>query len=188
MRHAKISFIMIFLCLGFSAGNADAQRQITLTTYYPAPIGVYDLTRLVPRNVQPGACNNENRGMVYVNDARRLMYCDADEWIMLDVWTEDATEVYPTHFANDDVGIGTDEPDERLHVTAAALFEDSAAVNQNLGVSGRVGAGTQTPGYKLDVEGDMKVNKLYLNPGGQGVGEFKVLRGSDGNYYPTYAE
>jgi hypothetical protein len=48
------------------------QENITITTYYPAPMGVYENLRLFPTTVQP-ACDVNNEGVMYYNNNTNLL-------------------------------------------------------------------------------------------------------------------
>jgi len=51
--------------------------------------------------------------------------------------------------------------------------------------AGNVGIGTTTPGRPLEVNGDVEVDRIFMDNGG-GVGELQV-QFSGGNYYAVYA-
>ncbi len=73
-RTALVSFI-IFL-LGLTGGLCQAQENITITTYYPAPYGIYRTLRIIPGNVFP-TCNAANEGTIYFsNTLHRLFICE----------------------------------------------------------------------------------------------------------------
>lgn len=66
--------VFAFFCFMFS-GTAFSQENITITTYYPAPIGVYENLRFFPTTTVP-ACDANNEGIAYYdNNANLLMVC-----------------------------------------------------------------------------------------------------------------
>ncbi len=93
-------------------------EDITITTYYPAPYGVYRTMRLAPAGT-PGACQE---GELYYSDnssaPRGMYYCDqAGTWqsIGAGYWTLSGSDL----FANDtgwNVGIGTTTPNTALEI------------------------------------------------------------------------
>lgn len=83
---SKISVLIVILALLCFASFVYAQttEEITITTYYPSPYGVYKNLRLFPNNdVQVGdVCSNagefsfRNTG----TNAKKLLYCDGTNW------------------------------------------------------------------------------------------------------------
>ncbi len=69
-----IGATLLFFC------NANAE-DITITTYYPAPYGVYKTLRLYPHDdfVSGGACANQ--GEMYFDQSDSIMYvCSGGTW------------------------------------------------------------------------------------------------------------
>ncbi len=106
----------MILALAFSA---YAQQSMTLTTYYPSPLGVYDQVRLVPRPSAGVSCNKDA-------DAGRMFYDEVDDLLKVctpdgidgwgfvttaSPWTRDAANgrIFPANLG-DMVGIGTSTP------------------------------------------------------------------------------
>ncbi len=107
----------ILLCLSQAA---EAQNSMTLTSYYPSPVGAYDRLRLVPRTSEP-TCGANTEGMIYYDGRggfRVLRICRDDgvggfQWLQFSTpWTRDgnAGALYPS-VVSDKVGIGTTNPD-----------------------------------------------------------------------------
>lgn len=68
------------LCFLFSAfcSSSFADESITLTTYYPAPFGVYNTVRFFPHSA-PATCQS---GEVYYNNStNQLMVCKSGSWV-----------------------------------------------------------------------------------------------------------
>jgi hypothetical protein len=111
--------------------QAQTGKSVTLTTYYPAPLGAYDRLTLVPRgNVGSGVGDTcaGNAGMLYVNNeetnVHRILFCGDDgtgtlRWAPLPggVWTQKQTGggdkyMFPTDTSSY-VGIGPIDTDQR---------------------------------------------------------------------------
>jgi len=151
-------FLIIFL--GFNCQPASAET-VNLSTYYPAPFGVYDRLRLFPRGLLVGACDI---GMLYVETPDTLHYCMEDPnnlgngiWGFnkdAGVWTQnDATDsVYLSEmdlvpFQNLNVGIGTTTPGTKLHVHGGTVTTEARiSTNANLGLDAIVRVGETANG------------------------------------------
>ncbi len=105
----KIALLIFFVIL---CGQAHA-GQIQFSTIYPAPYGIYDRLRLVPRPALGEPCDP---GSFYVNEATDLIaFCDASgHWGPLGTgfWSRTGHSLYPTAYATDLIGIGTTTPSE----------------------------------------------------------------------------
>lgn len=62
-RTLLLSIWTLFLCASF----AFADDSVTITTYYPAPYGVYKEMRLYP-NTSPNTCDAANEGAMYYDN------------------------------------------------------------------------------------------------------------------------
>ena len=73
--------IFVGIILFFGVGFCLAQEEITITTYYPSPYGVYKNLRLYPTDdIDPtGACSD--KGVMYYDDSDNQLYvCDGSAW------------------------------------------------------------------------------------------------------------
>ena len=61
LKKIKNSFFILFFIFVFSTCPVLSQEDITITTYYPAPFGVYSELRLFPHTA--GTCGQE--GVMY---------------------------------------------------------------------------------------------------------------------------
>ncbi len=123
----KISLMHLFFlsmpCLLFAQTN----EQISITTYYPSPYGVYSMLRLNPRtDISPGnPCSNEGE-MAYLDDPTNQVYvCSGSplQWrLAQSVWTLTGTNLYPND-NNWKVGIGTTTPGSKLEVSSSGPTE-----------------------------------------------------------------
>ncbi len=69
----KKTAIFLFAALSFFAiSSAYSQENITITTYYPAPMGVYENLRLFPTTTVP-VCDVNNEGIMYYNNNTNLL-------------------------------------------------------------------------------------------------------------------
>ncbi|MFH1645931.1 MAG: hypothetical protein ABIB11_05865, partial [Candidatus Omnitrophota bacterium] len=128
----------IFLC---SYPSFAETEEITLSTYYPAPYGEYeDLTassfaiganpsvptvsgvmNFEPLTVMPSSAMEGD--LCYDDAANRLKYHDGSNWVEVGagLWTlhSNGTDIYRNVGM---VGIGTEEPLDRLHVAGSLLL------------------------------------------------------------------
>jgi hypothetical protein len=81
----KNYILLIIIALIFSsvALVSAQENKITLTTYYPAPLGSYDNMKLVPRTAEPFPCTSEKYGSMYVlkvsETKHELKVCQASD-------------------------------------------------------------------------------------------------------------
>lgn len=108
--------IFIFLGIILSSSFCFAAETVTITTYYPAPYGVYNVLRLFPNDsFTPGAACANNGEMYYDSSDNQFYYCSTN-WKPLGggYWsqaTRGASDIglYPTDLSSV-VGIGTNTP------------------------------------------------------------------------------
>jgi len=61
--------ISLLLVVGVTAFTfSQESEQITITTYYPSPYGVYKQLRLYPSNTPPGDCDANSEGSLYYDN------------------------------------------------------------------------------------------------------------------------
>jgi hypothetical protein len=86
-KYIKVSLFSLFFLFGsFSLCFAE---DITITTYYPAPYGVYQELRLFPHSAPITVCNDDHKGVMYYDfDDDELKVCrgDAAGWLANDYW------------------------------------------------------------------------------------------------------
>ena len=97
----------------FFAFSQTSETGATLTTYYPAPYGVYQTLRLSPATSAP-ICDE---GAMYYNDSDSQLYVCDGTWKSLGYWTLSGTNLYPND-ASWNVGIGTTTPQRQFVVAA----------------------------------------------------------------------
>lgn len=145
---------LIFILSMISLAQAET---ITITTYYPAPYGVYSILQLYPGSRPSGTCQQGQ--MYYDNGAgtysRGVYYCDnLGNWQSLGggYWTQSGSYLY-TNQSSWNVGIGTGTPAEKLHVYGGnVLLDKSGAGNDhpsltlktNMNVGGKSGITTHS--------------------------------------------
>jgi len=87
------------------------QETVTITTYFPAPFGVYNELQLSPHQAPVTVCDNAHRGTMYFDSDDNLLYvCRGaiDGWVVIgDAWwrSDDNQIIYNINPGN--VGIGT---------------------------------------------------------------------------------
>ncbi|HEC69240.1 MAG TPA: hypothetical protein ENI31_03015 [Candidatus Omnitrophica bacterium] len=122
----KISiFVSMILFLGVSFCLAQTEEELTVTTYYPSPFGVYRCLRLYPYDTCGeeggvcGECNSTNSGTMCYNGKDGVLYiCNGEDWqIASDLWRLNAANktIYPRDLVWK-VGVGTDDPQRKFVV------------------------------------------------------------------------
>ncbi|MBM3248566.1 MAG: hypothetical protein FJZ10_04000 [Candidatus Omnitrophica bacterium] len=117
----RVLFLISFIFL--SSSFCFAQETVTITTYYPAPYGVYQQMRLFPVNGNAFTCDATHRGEMYYHDdtaprAAGLYYCNGTSWMAAGGggnWTLDTASTPNNLYlsapdANTQVGIGVANP------------------------------------------------------------------------------
>jgi hypothetical protein len=62
----------------------DTGEQLTLTTYYPSPYGVYQTVRLFPCAINiSDSCPDENGTMVYSRANKTVLFCNGTKYIQV---------------------------------------------------------------------------------------------------------
>ena len=84
MKKVKVLFSVLILTLSLSlfiSPPVFTQESITITTYYPAPHGIFSVLRLVPRDTEPA---NPGEGDIYYdNNTDSLRYWNGVEWVTI---------------------------------------------------------------------------------------------------------
>ncbi len=128
MSHNFQKFHYLLLA-GLMAGMADVAEagSVQFSTYYPAPFGMYDRLRLVPRTGLTPPCDP---GTLYINNevGNQLEVCNAagNAWAPLSggPWTQVGSDIYATD-TTANVGIGTTAPNNRIQVQDLINFNDT---------------------------------------------------------------
>ena len=159
--HLFIPLIFLFPSLLFA-------ENLTLTTYYPSPFGVYDQLRLFPRAPLGTPCKI---GTLYVTSPDGIQFCQDDgtgtgAWgHPPGIWDQLNDDIYLSDTLtnpNIAIGIGTITPNSRLTIKGIGITNATASLNvlDNNDTSillikddGNIGFGTITPASKLTIKG-----------------------------------
>lgn len=124
----SVGLLSILLSAIFCMTTVYSQETLTITTYYPAPFGVYTNLRLFPSS-QPACAVANDEGVMYFDSAsHQLMVCTGDaagryNWqgVGTGYWRLGGTPadffIYTAEGIKQ-VGIGTTNPQVELHVKA----------------------------------------------------------------------
>jgi hypothetical protein len=119
----KSVFTLLFLILPLIIYSQEHQETITITTYYPAPYGVYRHLRFSPTDSAP-PCDSNNRGtMYYDNSEDTLKICTTldgtyELYSLIEIaslWAQSGSNLYPNDLSWN-VGIGTTNPVAKLEI------------------------------------------------------------------------
>lgn len=114
--------ILILVLVIIPALSVNAQQQLQLSTYYPAPYGrfqqvvVGDRVLITPQAAPPANCEE---GQIYVSSATGTQLCQGGNWIAVGGWSTRQEGSTPIVFTEDDtarIGIGTSDPQQKLHI------------------------------------------------------------------------
>ena len=125
--------LILFLLIACRAEAGSVQ----FSTYYPAPFGMYDRLRLVPRAALGASCDP---GTFYYETGVGLKFCDESAaWGPLggSVWTQSGNNIYPADTASNPnlmVGIGTTSPGYPLDVAGAGRMRVRQGTNGTAGI------------------------------------------------------
>jgi hypothetical protein len=113
----SIAVVFLILFCAHPALVLARDENITLTTYYPSPVGVYKQLRLAPQTSPPASpCQP---GTLYYNGTTQLitMCNNGPTWQAVGgggLWALNGADIYKTNTGN--VGIGTMTPGEKLDI------------------------------------------------------------------------
>lgn len=142
-KRKQVFFGLLLLCgiAFFAVSEVFSQETLTITTYYPAPFGVYTNLRLFP-SAQP-LCGSIDEGTMYFdNNQHRIMVCTGDgaghfSWQPAGgIWTRDGGNIYPNDLGWN-VGIGTNNPQAILDVdsTSSGFLPPRMSTGQRNGIA-----------------------------------------------------
>ena len=94
--------ILVGLILLLGVGTSSAQEEITFTTYYPSPHGVYRNLRLFPDDGSTMSCDANNEGVMYYDSTDNIIKVCVDtgggtyDWQPMGggLWQVDATDAF----------------------------------------------------------------------------------------------
>ena len=164
---ALLLTVLLMLSIPITAFTQDEEEEITLTTYYPAPYGDYDMISLTP-SAQPAVADSYE-GLIYFDaaDSELKVYAEDPDvpntfkWTSIggggaSLWQADGTNVY---YNDGNVGIGTDTPSTALEV--------AGLINAGLG-SGETHTGSNTAmGVRFYSKGANTTTPNLVHPAGR---------------------
>lgn len=134
----KILFFVLICVSCLLVSSIFAQETITVATYYPAPLGVYQNLRLFPTNTVPSCAGANDEGTMYYNAARgQVLICVQNPpgtfgWQGVGLWMRQGNNVFlPNN--NWNVGIGTNSPNTKLDVRGGVRVGQAVVCNATTG-------------------------------------------------------
>jgi hypothetical protein len=141
---SKAAYFVVAGCVFLLCAHSlvfASDESITLTTYYPSPVGVYKQLRLAPQGAAlPAPCQE---GSLYYDTTavpHSLKVCGSSlTWQSMGAgyWTANGNDIYNTNTGR--VGIGTNSPTYKLDVNSMGGrwgIRGSAVVPGGMGVTG----------------------------------------------------
>lgn len=194
MKKYLIAVLLLFSLAFYVNVQAQTGETLTLTTYYPAPFGVYRELRLFPS--APLGCFSANDvGKMYYDSAtNQVMVCRQTvvfpptyAWGAIDsLWRLLGTALSPSNLSWN-VGIGTTTPLANLHISAPVNTVKNLRIEDfegNEGILIQTENGGEriraSDGLTLDVNGFFNVgpvgtSRLYItNTGNVGIGTTSI--------------
>jgi hypothetical protein len=83
MHKSLLLFLILGLVLVAVLSFAQQGEQVTITTYYPSPYGVYKNLRLFPYAVSSGQACDQQGNLAYSESSNEPLYCDGQKWVAL---------------------------------------------------------------------------------------------------------
>ena len=167
----KIILVFIFnLFLSIAAfAQSNYTESLTITTYYPAPYGVYRNLKLNPSN-EP--TNGVDRGVMYYNDTENVIKFRNDTtWVNVTgggggYWVLSGNSLTTTG-SNYNIGIGTTNPGAMLEVAGQVKINGAVVIgNSNDAVNGSIRfTGSAFEGYYGGTWHPLVVSAPVVNAG-----------------------
>lgn len=125
----NIIFVMLMVALSVCF-PAFSQENITISTYYPSPFGVYETLRLFP-TTQPGAIPCEEGTMYFDINTQQVMICAQNAagnpvWQGVGLWSRNGNNIFLADI-NWNAGVGTLNPQAKLDVNGGIRVGDATA-------------------------------------------------------------
>lgn len=125
MKKYLIAALILFSLTLYANAQVATEETITLTTYYPAPYGVYNEMKLYPHSPSVTPCSPTQEGLMYYDSIAHALRvcmcadpptCSTYSWVdTTGYWTLSGSNLYPND-TSWNVGIGTTNPLYRLDV------------------------------------------------------------------------
>lgn len=140
MPNKSLIILLSALCclLSHFAFAQTTSEEITITTYYPSPYGVYNEMRLYPHSPATTSCDSTQEGLMYYDSvSHNLMVCRdngatyAWESTGGGYWVTVGNDIYNANTGN--VGIGTNSPTEVFQVCVGSVCTSVKQTTGNYG-------------------------------------------------------